>query len=106
MNRVLSLLTICRKAGKLEIGMDPVKDACNNFKAKCVLVTQDISPKSLKEIKYVCSDKDIPVYKINVGIDEVWATLGRKSVILGVCDIGFTKKFSQMLANNKDNIVN
>lgn len=97
MNKTLGLLTMCRKAGKLEIGMDPVKDACNNFKVKCVLVSQDISPKSLKEVIYFCSDKNIQIYQLDVGMEEVWAALGRKSVVLGVRDRGFAKKISQML---------
>lgn len=97
MNKTLSLLTICRKAGKLEMGMDPVKDACNSFKAKCVLVTTDISPKSLKEIKYVCHDKNIPIYQLDVNTEETWSALGRKCVVLAVCDKGFEKKLSQML---------
>ena len=97
MNKALSLLTICRKAGKLEIGMDPVKDACNSYKAKCVLVSLDISPKSLKEVKFVCSDKNIPIFQLDSGTEDVWAALGRKSVVLGVCDKGFAKKLSQML---------
>lgn len=97
MNSALSLLTICRKAGKLELGMDPVKDACNSMKAKCVLVSKDISPKSLKEIKYVCSCTNTPILSLDCLTEEVWAALGRKSVVLAVCDTGFYKKLSQML---------
>ena len=97
MNKSLSLLTICRKAGKLEMGMDPVKDACNSFKAKCVLVSKDISPKSLKEVRYVCSDKDINIYQLDADTESIWSALGRKAVVLAVCDNGFAKKLSTML---------
>ena len=79
------------------MGMDPSKDACENFKAKCVVVTKDISPKSLKEIKYVCDNKGIPVLRVDSTMDEIWEALGRKAVVLAVCDTGFSKKLSQML---------
>ena len=98
MNNTLSLLTICRKAGKLELGMDPVKDACRNQKAKCVLVSTDISSKSLKEIKFVCKQENVKIFELDATMDEIWASLGKKVVIVGICDTGFSKKLSTMLS--------
>lgn len=97
MNKTLGLLTICKKAGKLIMGMDSVKDACNSFKASCVLVTTDISEKSLKEARFVCSMNEVPLLRLDVSMDDVWYSLGRKSGIIAVCDDGFTKKLSGML---------
>jgi len=97
MNKSLSLLTMCRKAGKIELGMDPVKDACRNFKVKCVLVSTDISSKSLKEVMFFCSQAHIEVYELDANTEEIWASLGKKVVVLGVCDKGFKKKLSTML---------
>lgn len=97
MNNALNLLSICRKAGKLELGMDPVKDVCRNHKARCVLVSNDISPKSLKEIAFVCSEERIPVLNLDTEMDEIWGALGKRAGILGVCDAGFSKKLMQML---------
>ncbi len=97
MNKTLGLLTICKKAGKLVMGMDPVKDSCNNFKAICVLVTTDISDKSLKEAKFVCRNNQLPLLKLDVDMDEVWGSLGRKSAIMAVCDEGFARKLFSML---------
>ena len=37
MNNKIGLVTMCRKAGKLVMGMDMVKDACNTGKACAVL---------------------------------------------------------------------
>lgn len=97
MNKTLGLLTICKKAGKLIMGMDSVKDACNSYKAACVLVTTDISEKSLKEARFVCRNNDIVLLRLDVSMDDVWSSLGRKSAILAVCDGGFKKKLSGML---------
>ena len=39
-NKILNLLTICRKAGKLILGFDAVKEAVLAGKAESVLVTR------------------------------------------------------------------
>lgn len=97
MNKALNLLSICRRAGMLELGMDPVKDACRNQKAKGVLVSSDISAKSLKEIKFVCCQEGIVIFQLDATMEDCWAALGKKVAILGVCDRGFMKKLSTML---------
>lgn len=97
MNKTLSLLTICAKAGKLKLGMDPVKDVCRSGEACCVLVAQDISPKSLKEVKFFCRQENVKMFSLDATIDDVWSSLGKKAGIIGVLDRGFTKKLSTML---------
>lgn len=97
MNRTLNLLTICRKAGKLVLGMDAVKDSCRNKEAKCVLVAVDVSEKSKKEILYVTERENIKALELDATIDDVWACLGRKAGIISVIDSGFSKKLLTML---------
>ena len=53
------LLGICRKAGKLKLGMDMTKGACESGEAKAVFTASDISQKSLKEVKFSCVWADI-----------------------------------------------
>ena len=43
MNNKIGLVTMCRKAGKLVMGMDMVKDACNTGKACAVFAATDFS---------------------------------------------------------------
>jgi len=44
--KIISLLTICRKSGRIEMGLDSVKEAIHTEKAKTVLVASDFSPKT------------------------------------------------------------
>lgn len=97
MNKTLSLLTICAKAGKLQLGMDTVKDACRSHQAYCVLIASDVSPKSVKEVKFVCNQENIKMFYLDGTIDDVWSCLGKRAGILGILDRGFTKKLSTML---------
>ena len=102
MNKSLSLLTICRKAGKLEIGMDSVKEVCRNRSACCVVVATDISPKSLKEISFVCKQESVEILNLDASMDEIWGSLGKKAGILAVCDSGFAKKLRVILTPVKN----
>ena len=79
MNSKMGLLTMCRKAGKLQLGMDMVKDSCRNGSAFGVFTANDLSPKSMKEVKFVCSKYDIKLYELGLSMDEIWADLGKKS---------------------------
>ena len=46
MNRLLGLLSLCRKAGRLRIGFEPVKDAVEAGEDRLVLYAADFSPRS------------------------------------------------------------
>ena len=90
-NNKMGLITMCRKAGKLEMGMDMVKDACRNGYAKGVFAATDFSSKSLKEIKYVCYNENVPLYSLGLTMDEIWRELGKKVGVMAITDNGFYK---------------
>lgn len=96
MNKVFGLLTICKRAGKLIMGMDSVKEAVADKSAYCVLVASDISMKSLKEVKYFLKGNGIKLLEIDETRKSIWDFLGRESVVLGICDEGFSKKLQTM----------
>ena len=93
----MGLITMCRKAGKLQMGMDMVKDACKNGSAKGVFAAVDFSPKSLKEIKYVCFTENVPLYDLGLTMDEIWQELGKKVGVISIDDNGFYKACAKNL---------
>ncbi len=92
MNKIMGLLTIARKAGKLSIGMDMCKDACKSGISKGICTATDISSKSLKEIKFVCMCENVPLFSLGIDMSSVGAELGKKVGIISVNDSGFMKK--------------
>lgn len=103
MSSVMGLLTMCRRAGRLKMGMDMAKDGCASGEAKSVLVADDISEKSLKEIKFVCKKYgSLPVYRLGMTMEEVGFGLGKKIGIAAVCDKGFSDKIGSMLERVKN----
>ena len=90
-NNKMGLITMCRKAGKLQMGMDMVKDSCKEGNAQGVFVATDFSPKSLKEIKYVCYNENVPLYSLGLTMEEIWSELGKKVGVMSIDDKGFCK---------------
>ncbi len=97
MNNKMGLVTMCRKAGKLNLGMDMAKDACKNGTACGVFIAEDISQKSLKEIKYVCGRYGVKLYSLGISMDDIWLDLGKRVGIMAICDSGFAKSCAKGL---------
>ncbi|MDE6103460.1 MAG: ribosomal L7Ae/L30e/S12e/Gadd45 family protein [Oscillospiraceae bacterium] len=94
--KTINLLSICRKAGRLIIGFDAVKDAVIKGDVSCVLVTENISPKTLKEIKFFCGNLNTDIVNIGTDSDEMFNLFGKKVVVAAVTDLGFGKKFREL----------
>ncbi len=94
---ITGTLTMCRRAGKLVLGMDEVKNACKGGRAFGVLAASDISPKSLKEIKYVCAMEGVKLYHAGMTMDEIGSCLGKCFGIVAVTDSGFMKSMAKKL---------
>ena len=90
--KTVNLLSICRKAGRLIIGFDAVKNAVTEGDVSCVLVSEDISHKTLKEIKYFCGNSNTDIIGIDMDSVDMHTLLGKKVVI----DFGFGKRFSEL----------
>ncbi|MEG0615106.1 MAG: ribosomal L7Ae/L30e/S12e/Gadd45 family protein [Oscillospiraceae bacterium] len=101
--KAVNLLTMCRKAGRMVMGFDPVKDALELGKAFCVLTATDISPKTLKEVNYVCERNDVTHFDIETDMDTLHNALGKRVGVIAICDAGFAKKFKKMFETNNTN---
>ncbi len=94
--KMINLVTICRKANKLVSGFDAVKEAVVSSNASCVLTASDISPKTLKEINFFCQSSGIPVIPTGLGSADIHYAVGKKAVVMGVNDSGFARKFIEL----------
>lgn len=90
MNKILGIISISRKAGKLEIGFDPVAEAVAAGKAKLVFMASDLSPKTQSEMAYQIDKnrKAIEVIQLPLTMDELSAVLGKRAGVVAVMDKG------------------
>ena len=97
--KLLSLLGMCRRAGKLSCGHDAAIGSIRSKSAKLCLLSSDSSQRLRKEIERETSfeGRNIPVETLFSTIDEIgWAT-GLKSAVLTVNDEGFAKTMLGLL---------
>lgn len=94
--KILNLLTMCRRAGQLVLGADAVKDDIASGRVMCVICAEDLSPKSEKEIRFFAESKGVPIIKSEVTMDDMLNFLGRRAGIAGVCTEGFAKQFIKL----------
>lgn len=94
--KLCNLLGICRKAGKLILGFDPVKEAYLNGTAKLILTAQDASPRTVKETAFLCQDSGLN-RPTDIPMDALEQLFHRRVAVMAVCDEGFAKRFSELL---------
>lgn len=87
------LLTMCLKAGRIVKGFDSSKEAVENNKAFAVLAAADASEKTVKEIRFVCEKKEIPVIITELEKSEIGSLCGKETAVMAVCDKGFAGGF-------------
>ncbi len=95
-SKLISSMTMCRKAGKLLLGFDPVKEAAQKDHVYCVLLASDCAPKTEKEIRYYCSG--IPCEKLPFSMQDMIAYFTKRTAVFGVVDSGFAAAMMRMLS--------
>ena len=102
--KVINLLTICRKAGKLVTGFDVSLEAVINGSSKCLLIASNTSPKTVKEVKYQLKDKglenSVVVLNMPLTIQDVANYINVSAGIIAICDTGFSTSFEKLLTDN------
>lgn len=96
--KIMNLLTMCRKAGKMALGFDSVKESILKRKAELILLASDISPKTEKEIRFFADKNGIPAVKTGSTMEGFGMGIGKKVGVIAVCDKGFAGKTAQLAA--------
>ena len=87
--KLRGILSICRKAGKLETGFAPMKEALPSGRVCGVVTTSDISPKTYKEVQFYCQKYHVPVCPVPLDMVSMGNAIGRKAAVIAVLDAGF-----------------
>ena len=101
-DRILSLLGLCRRAGKLVIGADPTIESINKGKSEIVIFASDFSKNSIKPVLTAAHSGNIKAFCINRSKDEFSFALGKPCGVLSVEDKGFADKLSQLIENENE----
>ena len=98
-NKLLSLLGLMRRAGKLSLGFDAAADSAESGTSCLILTTADISPKTLKELNYKINNKT-DVIALNCNQDDIQHAVGKAVKIISINDKGFAQKAKLLMETN------
>lgn len=101
-DRLLSLLGLCRRAGRLTLGFDPVVDSINLKKAKLVIVASDCSHHTAKDTLTACHKMGVKSYVVPYTKDEISLAVGKYTAVLSITDDGFAKKAETLICSLKE----
>ena len=93
---ILGLLGICRKAGKLRLGFDPVAEGLGKD-VRLLLFSNDISPKTKERMLQKASGS------LPYSADELLAGLGKRVAVLAVTDRGLADRIKELHTTATEN---
>ena len=100
--KFLSTLGLCKKAGQLIIGFDPVAEAIKAGKVKLLLLASDLSPKSAKEIIRIAKMHNIDILQMPAAMDEIMRLLGKRAGILAITGEGLAQVLKTSIARQEE----
>ena len=96
---ILSMLGLALKAGRVEVGEEPVGAAARAKKARVIFVAQDAAPSSVRRAQSFARTGSTLCVTLPVDKDALGRSLGRSSVAMcAVTDIGFAESLVKKLA--------
>lgn len=95
--RLLSLLGLARRAGKVSLGFAPVCDSAAKGKAILVLYTEDVSEGSLKKLTKSISAAGVEMAELPCDMERLSFAIGKSVRIVSLNDAGFAKKAKLLL---------
>lgn len=98
-DRILSLLGICKRAGKLITGADTTIDSIRKSKAKLVIFANDFSKSSKKSVQTAADECNVKTLTMNRSKEEIGFALGKICGVMTTEDKGFADKLEQLIEN-------
>lgn len=100
--KLLSLLGIARRAGKLSVGFDAAAESMKKGRSCLLLLADDISERTSGSITSKAEQSGTEILKINVSMEQVGNALGKKMTgIISVNDSGFAEKLKTLISEQQ-----
>lgn len=99
MDSILHLLGIARKAGRVEVGEEPVGAAARAHQAKLILTAADGADNSLRRAAHFAEAGKVPVLPTPYTKGELGGTVGRSAcTMVALTDVGLAAAIAEKLA--------
>ncbi len=94
--KLLSLLGIARRAGRLSMGFDAAAEAAKKGSSRLLLIGSDISDRTKRAITAVAQETDTPMIILIEPMESMSSAVGKHTGIISVNDEGFAKKMKTL----------
>lgn len=96
-NKVMGLLGLCAKAGKLACGTDACIELIQKKKAKLVIVAQDAVDRTKRNLEFVCKNNNTSICLYGE-IESLSHTIGKKNkAVIAIKDENFAKQILKII---------
>ena len=100
-NRVLGLLGLSAKAGKICFGRDACIELIEKRKMKLVIIATDASERTKRNLEFICNSNDVKVYFYGT-IDELSKAIGKSNkAIIGIKDQNFANQIEKIISGGE-----
>lgn len=101
-NKVYGLLGICSKAGKVISGTDIILENLPKKKVSLVIVAEDASEKTIKNIKYYCEKENVELL-IYGNIFENSKSIGKHNrAVIGIIDKNLANSLKKVIHGGEE----
>jgi len=100
-DKLLHLLGIARRAGRLSLGNDAAIEAMRKGQTKLLLLASDLSPRTAGGVRSAADEVEVTLVEAKATMDEISMALGKRTGVIAVNDAGFAKKLLAMCAADK-----
>lgn len=98
-NKVLSMLGLARRAGKLSMGHDMAEKAIRAHKAKAVIFCSDASKRLVSEFEKIIENakSHAELYVTDITMAEIHFSIGYKAGVMTLDDENFSERVIELL---------
>ncbi|MCI8641583.1 MAG: 50S ribosomal protein L7ae [Clostridia bacterium] len=90
-NKILGLIGLAMKAGKVSFGADSVEESIIKRKVNLVILSEESSDRTKEKFKEICKKYKLPII-IYGTIESLSKSIGKNNkAILGIKDVNFSK---------------
>ncbi len=101
MDKLVGLLGLCRRSGRLTVGFDAVVSLCRE-KQVLLMVASDAAPRTVRQLLFQAGD--IPVYTLPLEREQIALAIGSSKPIaaLATTDPGFIRAMQSLLTSPQE----
>ena len=100
-NKVLGMMRLATKAGKIVFGYEACKQYISKKKIYLLIIAKDASEKTKSNIKFLCNINNVQYIEYS-NMEEISLSIGKKNKkMVGITDVNFSRKIQELISGGK-----